>query len=247
MSKFASTTLSHVKSYSIVQKVTSILFQYQVFQILATYAETYSNKALELLETYPKVIDVLTFADAKANQVLGLADSVVAYPFNKVNSILAKINSIYLARLNQLLPASSTPTLSTNEVSNFITLTKTLYSRSVDFAATHLTSLKSYLTSTYNTEYSKSAGDNEAYKVSYTLVSSTKSVINDVNTKVYKPFKQTTTSYVNDVALQTKNKADSFINEAKSGLKAQIDTRLSNGSTAPENVSVPAPTVSASA
>lgn len=230
MSKFTSTSLNHIKSYSLVSKTVSYLSSFTLIVTLYNYASDILTKSLDYVSGYPRIFDGIKFVDLKFNQyILDTFDYIISIPIGYYNAITSKItgiwgkfNGIYLSKVDQYLPGGKVE-LKDSELSNTYAITNELVVRSKSSAVDSYNGLSSYLVNTYNTEYTKSTGSNEVVKRVSVGVNTLKTILEDLNSKFVDPFKTSTTNYVNDVAAQTKSKADSLISDAKQVISNKID------------------------
>ncbi|EGV64343.1 hypothetical protein PSN45_003862 [Yamadazyma tenuis] len=250
MAKFTSTSVNHIKSYSLVSKVTSFLASFGLVVAVYHYLEALSVKAIDYAATYPKLIEGLKFIDLKFNELvlntfdwaITLPSKSVEYAKSKASAVLKKFNALYLEQVNYFLPkAEAGLKLAESEISNTYAITGELVTRSKSTAVDTYTGASSYLINTYNSQYSSATASNEISKRVVVALGTAKTVWADVNAKFFEPFKATTTNYVNDVAAQTKSKADSLISDAKHGIPF-LNGSVENAAAAPS-----APVVSASA
>lgn len=230
MSKFTSTSIEHIKSYELVKQVSAIVFKFQIVQVVFSYAKGITQSILATLEGYPAIFDILKFADLKINQLLEFADSVVAYPIGLVNKYVGKFNSLYLERLKAYAPSVSVE-LTSNEITNFFAISLAGYNQAKSYITKVLSDSKGYVLKTYDTEYSKTNGT-DVVRYGTAALNSSKSIGADVYTQYFKPLQNTTTNYVNDVANQTKTKADSFLQEAKKSIPT-VDIKVNGGDSVP--------------
>lgn len=233
MSKFTSSSFEHIKSYELVKQTSAFVLKYQVFQVILSYVTSITQTILATIEGYPAAVDVLKFADLKFNQLLEFADSVVAYPLGFVNTYLGKFNSLYLERMKAYAPSVSVD-LTSNEITNFIAITSAGYTSAKEYTFSLYSNSKGYVVKTYDSEYSKTNGT-DVVRYGTAALNSGKTISNDVYTQYFKPLQTTTTNYVNDVASQTKTKADTLLQEAKKSIPT-VDIKITSqagSSTAP--------------
>jgi hypothetical protein len=266
--QLSSKSIEHVVGYPIVKDVTDYALSYSLVSYV--YQQAYLITGFlfaNFVAPFPVVKNNLTWVDSQVDLVvLTRVDQVVdkANNFHPVSTVekkyLAPVNSYLYSTVDKYLPGSVTENKAafkldelkeSSEVSKFFKILNETYSRSKQLATAKSSEVTSTVADNYNKEVAAlenvSGGLQKKAVASYnTLVK----FVSDINNSFIRPLKDQTQDYVVDVATTTKNKADSFIAEAKNGIKPKVNEaaakgqELLNGAT---DSSKSAPVVTASA
>lgn len=245
--QLSSKSLEHVVGYPIVKDVTDYALSYSLISYV--YQQVYQITGFvfaNFIAPFPLVKNNLTWVDSQVDLVvLTRVDKVVdrANDFHPVSAVetkyLAPANSYIYNTMDKYLPASATENKAAfkldelkenSEVSKFFKILSETFSRSKLLATSKSGELSKTVTDNYNKEVAAlenvSGGlQKKAYASYNTLVK----VFNDINNSYVRPLKTQTQDYVVDVATTTKNRADSFIAEAKNGIKPKADAAAAKG------------------
>lgn len=237
--RFESKSINHIRSYSFTKQTEGFLLSFSLVNIVYQYAISVINFANTKLSSVGVIYDSLTFVDEKFDAIVlskvdwGLEQAPsgdqlnpVVYAkgaYNYVNaSILRPINNIIYKAGDKVLPATAQENKAafkleeldeSSEVSKFFKIINEFVSRAKTFVSNKSNDVSSNLISTYNDELNTMKDDASVYKKK--LVASYNAgyrFMSDVNNQ--------TQEYVADVATTTRNKADSFISDAKQGISS---------------------------
>lgn len=237
--RFESKSINHIRSYSFTKQTEGFLLSFSLVNILYQYAISVINFANTKLSSVGVIYDSLTFVDEKFDAIVlsevdwGLKQAPsgdqlnpVVYAkgaYNYVNaSILRPINNIIYKAGDKVLPATAQENKAafkleeldeSSEVSKFFKIVNEFVSRAKTFVSNKSNDVSSNLISTYNDELNTMKDESSVYKKK--LVASYNTgyrFMSDVNNQ--------TQEYVADVATTTRNKADSFISDAKQGISS---------------------------
>lgn len=268
--RFESKSISHIRSYSLVEQIEGFLFSFGVVNFLYQYVISGIDFANTKLSSVDIIYDSFTFVDEKFDDVVlsGVDWGVKQVQTGKLNplvyvrdgynyvnaNILRPVNNIIYNVGDKVLPASAGENKTvfkleeldeSSEVSRFFKIVNEFVSRAKTHVSTKSNDVSNSLISKYNDELSTMKEESSVYKNK--LVAGY-----NVGYRFVSDINNNTQEYVTDVATTTKNKADSLISDARQGISAVNDktneirnegAKLLNGT----SDSNQAPAVSASA
>lgn len=240
-------SVEHVAGYPIVKGVKDYALSYSLISYV--YQQVYLITGFvfaNFVAPFPIVKENLTWVDTQVDLVvLSRVDLVVdrANEFHPVSTVekkyLAPANSYIYNTVDKYLPSSATENKATfkleelkesSEISKFFKILNETYSRSKQLATSKSTEVTNTVSESYNKEVA--ALENVSGNLQKKAVASYNTLIKlvqDVNNSYIQPLRNQTQDYVVDVATTTKSKADSFIADAKNGIKPRVEQATAKG------------------
>lgn len=232
MSKtFTSKTVSHIGSYSYVDLLVSYLLSFSLiaYAYKLVFLPLWSLVNENIISPYPIVHDNLAKVDSLVDGFIlsDLLDKwVLTYPIETVKELEAKYikptnDYFYDSVVNKYLPKAEYKfDEGIAETKKFFVIINELLLRLKAQVSNTSTEISNDIISTYNSEIQELSKSTENAKsnlksnltASYNTASKSFTKINEA---YIQPIKTQTQGYVTEVATSTKNRADSFISEAK--------------------------------
>ncbi|CAH6723510.1 hypothetical protein CLIB1444_16S00408 [[Candida] jaroonii] len=232
ISKYSSPTVQHVKSYPVVSSFTSYLLTFQIFDYLNTQISTLLNSGIDFISKYPVVIDNVKLVDGKFNSlVLNTFDSIISVPISyynvgktKYETTFDTFNKYYFDTINYYLGISNEYKFDGSKVYQFFKISNYGLLSSKDIVIANGKKFSDYSISTINKEIETLPKEIKSYpKIAYNVLVK---FYNDFNENYYTPIKNQTTDYVQDVANQTKSKADLYVKNLNFIPKEKVEIEI---------------------
>lgn len=252
MTKYTSASINHILSYKYVSLTLNYLLSFSLIAVVYRNAIHLGESGLDAVTKYPVINNNLKFVDIQVDAlVLCTLDKILAVPGcfkttikGVVDDKLAVVNKYYFETINKYLPGSKIDLEMKSEVEKVGVLSNEVLMRLKNLVKTSSNSLSNHLIQTYNQQYDADKTTGSTKRVVVTI-KAIKALINDVNSTYVTPLKVQTQGYVNDMAMQTKTKADTLISDAKQGIpKFSLETTF-NFNSNPSSPKSTAPTPAA--
>lgn len=252
MTKYTSASINHILSYKYVSLTLNYMLSFSLVAVMYRNAVHLGESGLDAVTKYPVINNNLKFVDTQVEAlVLCTLDKILAAPGcfkatikGVVDGKLAVVNKYYFETINKYLPGSIIDLEKKSEVEKVGVLSNEVLMRLKNLVKTSSNSLSNHLIQTYNQQYDADKTTGSTKRVVVTI-KAVKALINDVNSTYVTPLKVQTQGYVNDVALQTKTKADSLISDAKQGIPKFSLENTFNFNSNPSSPKATAPTPAA--
>lgn len=219
--KYSSPSITHIKSYTIVSEVSKYFSRFEIITYLFGQVTLLLGYVLDIVSKYPLIIDNFAYVDNLFNTLVldnfdYLKNLLVNYYNTAVttyNTYGENFNKIYLEKVNQYLHISNSLTLAKDEskVYQFLSISNYGLVSSKNIVINNSNSLSNYLLGLINSQLEANKDGNvlvKYYTVTYNVANQ---IYVDLNQNYLTPIKNQTTDYVQDVASQTKYKADSYV------------------------------------